>query len=99
MVFAHLIQNRRFIVEFHRDMLALNCLTPTAEPKATDYITQMVGMIEQLVTSDHAYEADGSVWFSVESFEDYGRLSGRSLVGDVAECLCPVTCLPLIQCC
>ena len=62
-------------------MLALNCLTPTVEPKATDYIPEMVSMIEQLVKSNHAYEADGSVWFAVESFEAYGRLSGRSLVG------------------
>ena len=89
-VLAHLIQHCRFIVEFHKDMLSLNCLAPSAEPKATDYIPQMVGMIGQLVASDHAYEADGSVWFSVESYQDYGRLSGRSLVGDAAGCLSPV---------
>ena len=65
-------------------MLTLNCLAPTLEPKATDYIPEMVSMIEQLVNSNHAYEADGSVWFAVESFEDYGRLSGRTLVGNVA---------------
>lgn len=64
-------------------METLNCLTPTIEPKATDYIPEMVSMIEQLVSSNHAYEADGSVWFAVESFEDYGRLSGRTLVGNV----------------
>ena len=64
-------------------MLTLNCLTPTIEPKATDYIPEMVSMIEQLVNTDHAYEADGSVWFAVETFENYGRLSGRTLVGIV----------------
>ncbi|CAL5222511.1 g4885 [Coccomyxa viridis] len=71
--------SQRFITEFHRDMLTLNCLTPTIEPKATDYIPEMVSMIEQLVNTDHAYEADGSVWFAVETFENYGRLSGRTL--------------------
>ena len=71
-------------------MSALNCLTPTIEPKATDYIPEMVSMIEQLVNTDHAYEADGSVWFAVETFENYGRLSGRTLVGNVRFCfLCP----------
>ena len=64
-------------------MLALNCLTPTIEPKATDYIPEMVSMIEQLVSTDHAYEVDGSVWFAVETFENYGRLSGRTLVGNI----------------
>ena len=70
----------RFIREFHTDMDALNCLTPTSEPKATDYIPQMVDMIGRIVKAGHAYEADGSVWFAVESVPGYGRLSGRSLV-------------------
>lgn len=61
-------------------MSALNCLSPSAEPKATDYIPQMISMIESIVKSGHAYETGGSVWFSVESIKGYGRLSGRSLV-------------------
>lgn len=61
-------------------MDALNCLSPTSEPKATDYIPQMVDMIGRIVKSGHAYEAAGSVWFAVESVPGYGRLSGRSLV-------------------
>ena len=71
----------RFMTEFHTDMTALNCLTPTDEPKATDYIPQMISMIEQLIESHHAYEVEGNVWFSVESFVGYGRLSGRKLGG------------------
>ncbi|BDA41580.1 Cysteine-tRNA ligase [Coccomyxa sp. Obi] len=71
--------SQRFIREFHTDMDALNCLSPTSEPKATDYIPQMVDMIGRIVKSGHAYEADGSVWFAVESVPGYGRLSGRSL--------------------
>ncbi len=62
-------------------MDALNCLAPTSEPKATDFISQMVDMIGRIVKAGHGYEADGSVWFSVESVPGYGRLSGRSLVG------------------
>ncbi|EIE25292.1 tRNA synthetase class I (C) family protein [Coccomyxa subellipsoidea C-169] len=71
--------SQRFIHEFHTDMDALNCLAPTSEPKATDFISQMVDMIGRIVKAGHGYEADGSVWFSVESVPGYGRLSGRSL--------------------
>ena len=61
-------------------MSALNCLSPSAEPRATDHIPQMISMIESIMKSGHAYETEGSVWFSVESVKGYGRLSGRSLV-------------------
>ena len=70
----------RFITEYRADMSALNCLSPSAEPKATDHIPQMISMIESIMKSGHAYETEGSVWFSVESVKGYGRLSGRSLV-------------------
>ncbi|KAK9908941.1 hypothetical protein WJX75_005015 [Coccomyxa subellipsoidea] len=71
--------SQRFIREFHTDMDALNCLAPTREPKATEFISQMVDMIGSIIKAGHGYEADGSVWFSVESIPGYGRLSGRSL--------------------
>ncbi|WP_055682456.1 cysteine--tRNA ligase [Jannaschia rubra] len=61
------------------DMAALGTLTPTEMPRATDYIGQMVEMIEGLIASGHAYKADGHVLFSVASFAGYGRLSGRSV--------------------
>ncbi|RDC73444.1 cysteine--tRNA ligase [Rhodovulum sp. 12E13] len=64
---------------FHEDMAALGVLPPTHEPRATAYIAQMVAMIERLVARGHAYAADGHVLFSVESFSDYGALSGRSV--------------------
>src|SRR6478736_3027610 len=50
---------------------------PDVEPKATESIPEIVAMIEQLVSSGHAYPAGGDVYFSVASFPDYGRLSGR----------------------
>ena len=80
--------HRRFITEYRADMTALNCLAPSAEPKATEHIPQMISMIESIMKSGHAYETEGSVWFSVESIEGYGRLSGRSLVR--LPCLCAV---------
>ena len=61
------------------DMGALGNLWPTHMPRATEYITPMVAMIEQLIADNHAYAVDGHVLFSVSSYADYGRLSGRSL--------------------
>jgi cysteinyl-tRNA synthetase len=65
---------------YHDDMDALGNLRPTHEPRATDYIAQMVAMIEDLIAKGHAYEAEGHVLFAVESWrEGYGKLSGRSV--------------------
>ena len=50
---------------------------PDVEPKATEAIPEIVGMIEQLVAAGHAYPAEGDVYYRVASFPDYGRLSGR----------------------
>ncbi len=61
---------------FHADCAALNCLRPHHEPAATGYIKEQVNMIEVLMQKGHAYRAaDGSVYFKVSSFADYGRLS------------------------
>ncbi|OWU83915.1 cysteinyl-tRNA synthetase [Oceanicola sp. 22II-s10i] len=64
---------------YHADMDALGTLRPDAEPRATEFIRPMVEMIGGLIESGHAYEAEGHVLFAVESYEDYGRLSGRSV--------------------
>jgi cysteinyl-tRNA synthetase len=68
----------RTTVEFHADMAALGALPPDIEPRATDNIPQMITIIEKLIASGHAYEAEGHVLFSVASDPHYGRLSGRS---------------------
>jgi len=57
------------------DLLGLG--RPDHEPKATETIAEIIALIEELVASDHAYEADGDVYFRVASFPDYGRLSGQ----------------------
>ncbi|MGY4802361.1 cysteine--tRNA ligase [Teichococcus aerofrigidensis] len=68
----------RTTADFHRDMAALGCLPPDEEPRATDNIGAMIALIERLIANGHAYAAEGHVLFSVSSFADYGRLSGRS---------------------
>ncbi len=52
---------------------------PSIEPRATEHVGEMVVMIEELIASGYAYEADGDVYFSVRSFPDYGKLSGRKI--------------------
>ena len=64
---------------YHADMDALGALRPDHEPRATDYIPQMISMIEALIAKGHAYAAEGHVLFDVRSFPAYGRLSGRSV--------------------
>ncbi|MFD1795991.1 cysteine--tRNA ligase [Paracoccus aurantiacus] len=64
---------------YHDDMDALGALRPMHEPRATDYIGQMIAMIEDLIRKGFAYEAEGHVLFDVRKFPEYGKLSGRSL--------------------
>mgnify|MGYP000005831619 CR=1 FL=1 len=62
--------------KFHADCTALGCLPPHIEPSAIDHIPQQIAMIEKLIEKGHAYASeDGSVYFKVASFPDYGKLS------------------------
>jgi cysteinyl-tRNA synthetase len=63
---------------YQSDMLRLGALAPDVEPRATQYVTDMVAMIQRLVDNGHAYPAEGHVLFSVPSMSDYGRLSRRT---------------------
>ena len=68
------------IVAMHRDFAALGALQPTHEPRATDYVPQMLGIIEQLQAKGLAYQAaGGDVNYAVRRFPGYGKLSGKSL--------------------
>jgi cysteinyl-tRNA synthetase len=69
----------KYIKSFYEDMDALNILRPTHEPKATDHIDDMIGLVETLLEKGYAYNANGDVYFSVESFKNYGVLSKRPL--------------------
>jgi cysteinyl-tRNA synthetase len=65
--------------QFQADAVALGCMQPTIEPRATDNIPQMLEMISILIDAGHAYEAGGEVLFDVTSMADYGALSNRNL--------------------
>lgn len=62
--------------KFHADCEALACLPPHIEPSAVEHIPQQIAMIETLITKGHAYASDdGSVYFKISSFPNYGKLS------------------------
>lgn len=69
-----------FIQAMNTDFQNLNILTPTTEPRATDYIQQMIDMIQQLVNKGYAYVGEtGDVYYDIQKFESYGCLSHRDL--------------------
>ncbi|GMG88714.1 cysteine--tRNA ligase [Biformimicrobium ophioploci] len=73
------VLSQRFAQAYVEDMDELNCLSPDVVPYATQHLPEMIAMIESLIAKKHAYEAEGHVLFAVQSMEDYGKLSNRSL--------------------
>ena len=70
----------RMIKAMHEDEARLGVLSPDEEPRATAYIDEIIAMIHKLIAGGHAYAADnGDVYFSVDSFDDYGKLSKKKL--------------------
>jgi len=63
---------------FYEDCKYLNCLKPNYEPKATEHIKEMLNMVTNLLKNKHAYENEKHVYFSVSSFEKYGKLSNKN---------------------
>jgi len=70
---------RRYLDAYHADMSALGALPPTFEPRATQTMDAIIGMIGRLVRNNAAYAAEGHVLFNTQAFSDYGKLSGRSM--------------------
>lgn len=68
---------RKYIDEFYRDSEALGLLTPTHEPKATEHIPEIIELIRRLEERAFGYRVDGDVFFSVDRFHGYGKLSRR----------------------
>ena len=69
-----------YIDEMNIDIQALNVLSPSHEPKATEHISSMITMIQTLVDKGFAYQAENKdVYYAVDKFADYGKLSGKSL--------------------
>ncbi len=61
------------------DMDKLNCKRPDISPRASGHITEQIEMVKKLLENGYAYEANGSVYFDVSKFQEYGKLSGRNI--------------------
>ncbi len=70
-----------YIRAFEEDMATLRLERPEHMPRATDHIPEMIALIERLQARGHTYTADGSVYFRIASFPDYGRLSQLDVAG------------------
>lgn len=71
---------QRFITAMDEDSAKLGIIRPDLEPRATEHVQGMLDMISQLIAKDFAYQADnGDVFYKVRSFNDYGKLSGKTL--------------------
>lgn len=72
--------SEKYIEAFHEDMDKLNVRRANIEPKATEYIPEMIELCEKLIAKGFAYATpSGDVYFRVRSFKDYGKLSGRDI--------------------
>lgn len=70
----------QFIVEMHKDFDSLFITRPDIEPKATENIDEIIATVQKLIDNGNAYISDnGDVVFNIDSFKDYGRLSGQKL--------------------
>lgn len=70
---------QKYIDEYFKDAKALNLLPATVHPKATEHIPEMIEIIQGLVDLGLGYEVEGDVYFAVDHFPNYGKLSGRTL--------------------
>ena len=75
---------QRYTEIYHQDMATLGVQMPDIEPRATEHIDQIIGMIEKLIANGFAYEAEQHVLFDVPAYKEYGELSGRALEDMIA---------------
>lgn len=78
------VYTAKYIEALWQDFDALGCVRPTVVPRATHYIDEMVEIIERLIEKGHAYESDGSIYYRVASFPEYGKLSKINFAGNIA---------------
>lgn len=71
--------SERYINAFHEDMATMKMKEATTEPRATEHIGDIIDMIQKLIDNGYAYAVDGDVYYAVEQFESYGKLSRRKL--------------------
>ncbi|OQY37196.1 MAG: hypothetical protein B6226_05470 [Candidatus Cloacimonetes bacterium 4572_65] len=69
----------KYIKAFNEDTEKLGIVKPNVQPKASDVMGDIIKLIKRLITEGYAYESAGDVYFSVESFKEYGHLSGKIL--------------------
>ena len=69
---------------FFEDMDRLNCVRPDISPRASGHVIEQIELVRALLAKGHAYEVNGSVYFDVASFKEYGKLSGRNIEEMVA---------------
>lgn len=72
-----------FIVAFNKDMASLGNQTPDIQPKATEHIAEMIDIIQKLLDNGKAYESDGSIYYRITAFPDYGKLSKIKFEGNI----------------
>tara|TARA_A100001035_G_scaffold196544_1_gene157432 strand:- start:4308 stop:5768 length:1461 start_codon:yes stop_codon:yes gene_type:complete len=68
----------KYIAEFEKDYKSLKIQKPSSTPRCTDHIDDILDFIQDLISKDFAYESSGSVFFSIEKFKEYGKLSGKN---------------------
>lgn len=69
----------KFIKEYYKDADALNIERATVNPRATEYIQDVIDFVSGLIEKGYAYEVDGDVYFSTKKFQGYGKLSGQNI--------------------
>src|SRR5437588_1647173 len=74
----------KYIQAFWEDFDALGCERPDIAPRATQHIPEMVALVEKLEQNNHAYRSDGSIYYRINSFPDYGKLSKINFAGNIA---------------
>ncbi len=72
-----------FIEAFWEDLDSLNCERPEVAPRATEHIGKMIEIIQSLLANGHAYESDGSIYYRISSFPEYGKLSKIKFAGNI----------------
>ena len=73
----------KYIEAFWEDFDALGCERPEVAPRATRHISDMVALIKKLKERDHAYQSDGSIYYRIKSFPEYGKLSKINFEGNI----------------
>jgi len=69
----------KYIEEYYKDADGLNIERATENPRATEFMDEIIDFVKDLINKGYAYEVDGDVYFNTKSFKEYGKLSGQNL--------------------